>query len=535
MHQISSYKEFRPCRPCSPVACHLELTSQQVVRVIHVAAKNQDSSSVPSGAKPRRSWKRAVGFRLAAILVGLMPLLAFEGICRLAGWGLPAACDDPFVGFSATRPLFALNDDGSRYEIAKGRLTHFQPDSFAAQKPPGEFRIFCLGGSTVQGRPYSIETSFTTWLQLSLQVADPSRSWRVVNCGGVSYATYRLTPVLEEVLNYQPDLIIFYEGHNEFLEDRTYAEIKHAPRWFIWLHERAAAWHTYNLLRAAIVGREDRKLMNPPPTTLPSEVDARLDWRGGMTAYHRDPAWQHDCIEHFEFNLRRAVTIARSKQVPMMLVNPASNLDWTPFKAESRSDLTEQQTAEVESLWEQARALYGARQAEALPLLRQAAAIDNLHAGLQFDLGKCLQNLGQLDAARETLVRAKDLDVCPLRILEPMNQIVLQVARETGNMLVDADALFSSHSPGGINGPQWFIDHVHPTIEGHQMLADAVADELVRQGFVGPSDGWATDRRQQYDRHLKSLPEKYFRDGAWRLQGEQRWAHGQTKRERAQP
>ena len=129
----------------------------------------------------------------------------------------PPASEDPFVGFSATRPLFALSEDDSRYEIAKGKLTHFQPDSFAAHKPAGEFRIFCLGGSTVQGRPYSIETSFTSWLELSLQAADPSRTWRVVNCGGVSYATYRLVPMLEEVLNYEPDLVIFCEGHNEFL------------------------------------------------------------------------------------------------------------------------------------------------------------------------------------------------------------------------------------------------------------------------------------------------------------------------------
>ena len=132
----------------------------------------------------------------------------------------------------------------------------------------------------------------------------------------------------------------------------------------------------------------------------------------------------------------------------------------------------------------------------------------------------------------EALLRAKDLDVCPLRILEPMNQIVLQVARETGTMLVDADDLISSRSTGGINGLQWFVDHVHPTIEGHQLLADALADELVRKGFVKPVEHWAADRRTAYETHIKNLPPKYLRDGTWRLQGEQRWAHGQTRRER---
>ncbi len=64
-----------------------------------------------------------------------------------------------------------------------------------------------LGGSTVQGHPFSVETSFTTWLELSLKAADPSRHWRVVNCAGVSYATYREAIVVKELLGYKPDLL----------------------------------------------------------------------------------------------------------------------------------------------------------------------------------------------------------------------------------------------------------------------------------------------------------------------------------------
>ena len=108
--------------------------------------------------------------------------------------------------------------------------------------------------------------------------------------------------------------------------------------------------------------------MTAPPTTLPPEVDARLDWRGGMASYHRDPAWQQDCIQHFEFNLRRTVAIAKAKRVPLVLVNPASNLDWAPFKAEYRADLSQDQHAEVERLWMHAREAYRTSQADALPL-----------------------------------------------------------------------------------------------------------------------------------------------------------------------
>ena len=158
-----------------------------------------------------------------------MPLLLAEVLCILCDWGRPEELGDPFVGFRGSRPLFVRRDDQDRYVLDPDRETFFRPESFAAHKGAREFRIFCLGGSTVQGRPYAIETSFTTWLELSLQAAAPDRQWEVVNCGGVSYASYRLAPILSEILNYQPDLIIVYTGHNEFLEERTYGAIKARP------------------------------------------------------------------------------------------------------------------------------------------------------------------------------------------------------------------------------------------------------------------------------------------------------------------
>jgi hypothetical protein len=55
-------------------------------------------------------------------------------------------------------------------------------------------------------------------LELELQATQPDRTWEVINCGGVSYGSWRLVAVLKEVLQYAPDLIILATGENEFLE-----------------------------------------------------------------------------------------------------------------------------------------------------------------------------------------------------------------------------------------------------------------------------------------------------------------------------
>ncbi len=62
-----------------------------------------------------------------------------------------------------------------------------------------------------------------------LPAADRNKNWEVINAGGISYASYRVAHLMEELVNYQPDLFIIYTGHNEFLEERTYSQIRDIP------------------------------------------------------------------------------------------------------------------------------------------------------------------------------------------------------------------------------------------------------------------------------------------------------------------
>ncbi|MFH1742030.1 MAG: hypothetical protein ABIH23_23760, partial [bacterium] len=124
-----------------------------------------------------RSRLRIVAFSLAAAVVVFLPLVLIELVLRLCVASPPGDFDDPYVSFAGVRPLFVLDSTGTCFNTAGERLTYFRPQSFAAVKSPETFRVFCLGGSTVQGRPYSVETSFTTWLRLDLQAADPETEW----------------------------------------------------------------------------------------------------------------------------------------------------------------------------------------------------------------------------------------------------------------------------------------------------------------------------------------------------------------------
>ena len=196
--------------------------------------KQQQSDSRPesnaSSAVSRRIplWQALV-LPVSAILLFFLLL---EGGLALFGIQKASQTEDPFVGFAANVPLFVSSTGANgkqRLTTAPNRKDYFNRQTFMLEKAPGAYRIFSLGGSTTYGRPYDDTTSFSGWLRELLPAADSSKTWEVINAGGISYASYRVARLMEELVHYHPDVFIIYTGHNEFLEERTYRKLKDIP------------------------------------------------------------------------------------------------------------------------------------------------------------------------------------------------------------------------------------------------------------------------------------------------------------------
>ncbi|MEW4528930.1 SGNH/GDSL hydrolase family protein [Maioricimonas sp. JC845] len=482
-----------------------------------------------ASVSPAPSRRRLLLFRIAAVLLALAVFPCVEGVLALFDLGRPNVAEDPFVGFTGSHPLFVLSEDGERYEVPPARQNFFAYESFPAQKSPGTFRIVCLGGSTVQGRPYSIPTSYGTWLKLALQEADPSRNWEVVNCGGISYASYRLVPILEECLRYEPDLLILCTGHNEFLEDRSYPGIASLPRWLHGPLGAVAQTRTFTLLR----GSAQRISGAAPAATdrplLPDDPDAMLDYNEGLAAYHRDDDWQAGVIEHYGYNVRRLLTIAEEADLPVLLLSPCSNLaDSPPFKSEHRAGLSDAELAEWDRLVEEARSLYRSNLHRAAALLEDALAIDDRYAAIHFELGKCYEYLSRSESARTCYVRARDEDICPLRILSPMEEELRAIAEERDVPFLDLHELLEARSRRGILGDDWLVDHVHPSFEGHQVIARRLLEMMAAEGMVEPRADWEERATAAFEKHFESLEDHYFLRGGRTLRALQAWTRGEA-------
>ena len=472
---------------------------------------------------PRKlSEKRRWTFRVMALIVGLLPLVLLESVLVLGGWGTPDPTEDPFAGFGEVEPLFELNEDGHAYEIlSQSRKEWFYPQTFPSTKTANTYRIFVLGGSTVSGRPYTVETAFSAWLQLFLQYADPSKTWEVINCGGVSYASYRLVPILEEVIeSYSPDLVILYTGQNEFLEDRTYAHVKNLPAAVTKPYALASQLRLFNVIRSAywkVTGKVSAESIMETRAILPAEVDALLEHEGGMEHYYRDADWHAGVLDHYRFNLDRMCATAKKAGVPMILMNPAENLrDQPPFKSEHRAGLSETEQQQFEGFLTD-------------DLAEDALKIDPLYADAHFQHAKKLEREGDLEGARAAYIRAKDEDVCPLRMLESMHALVNEVAARHQVDLLDVQKETQAVSSGGIPGNSEFLDHVHPTIGGHQFFAKLLFEKMDAMGEVTiPSENWMAEVGPTLQSHAQSLGAEYFRQGDIRLENLRQWARGRS-------
>lgn len=450
---------------------------------------------------------------LYAVCTVVLFLVAAETILALAGFQNTYARRDPFVGFSKTSRLFLVDSVGGVqvYRTSQAKLPFFNSQVFPKEKPHNTKRIFCLGGSTTFGRPFDDRTSYVNWMRRSLPELDGSVSWEVINAGGISYASYRLLNLMEELILYEPDFFIIYTGHNEFLEKRTYNQSQ--------LDSDAAIHYLDPLFRMRLVGLCDLVVSYLQGESaefvadsshqsldhgLKTEVDTMLDHSVGPDAYTRDPIYEQNVLEHFGSNLRGMVSLAKSRGAKIIFITPASNLkDFSPFKSESLVELSPPDEDQWLRHCLAAKDFYQVGEINrAEEELAAAEIIDSTRADFQFLKGKVLFDQGEYSAAHQCFERAIENDICPLRAKRAICELVSTVAIEHAIPLVDFRSILEfdcNHFWGhACCGREYFLDHVHPSVSSHRLLASSCLDAM-------KASGWLRFQQSEKERVLDSV------------------------------
>ncbi len=122
-----------------------------------------------------------------------------------------------FAEYPADNRYLILNPDASRrYFSNQENATTGNIEPFKKKKDPGTLRIFVLGESTTIGYPYFHNGSFHRWLQYRLMRTFPDRNFEIINLSLTAVNSYTVLGFAKEVVNYEPDAVLIYSGHNEY-------------------------------------------------------------------------------------------------------------------------------------------------------------------------------------------------------------------------------------------------------------------------------------------------------------------------------
>lgn len=336
------------------------------------------------------------------------------------------------------------------------------PEIFLQDKPENLKRIFVLGESAARGEQLA-DFSFARMLETFMNQGHKERVVEVINTGIPAINSWVFNEFAHEIVNYSPDLIVIYGGHNEFIGPYGPSTV------FSFARSRAAAL-------AGIQASKLRLIQALASDKIPDEL--KTGWQGlEMFKNNRidpdNPAID-SCLQNWLLNLESIFKTANHKNIPVIFCTAASNeKDFPPFmsiEVKSRKD-----TADLKKFKE---LIEEQKYTESLPLAEQLHSTYGKHALINFLYGTALLNLGQHDKATQFLKNARNLDSFRVRTTDEFNDKAVELAKTHGIIVADAKAEMAAVSSDGLIGRDMIYDHVHLTEAGHHSVTSSILAKI---------------------------------------------------------
>ena len=289
-------------------------------------------------------------------------------------------------------------------------------ETFYKKKPEGTIRFFVLGASSAIGFPYMHNGAFPRMLKYKLQFLFPQNNIEIINISLTAINTYTLYDFSKQLVNYQPDGILIYAGHNEYYGALGVASSSRIGR-------------DHRLIQFMIAAKEFKLVQGltrliekvRPGNSSLSDQDLTLMER--MAAHQMIP-YNSDAyiagIEQFERNLGQMLRLFQKHHIPVFIGTLAGNLkDQTPLNKENSP-------------------FYNA----------QDEYLKGEEAYIQ----------EQYDESLLHYTQAKEYDQLRFRAPEAFNRIIQRYGEEYDNVhVVDVYKKFADYSPHGLIGKELIL------------------------------------------------------------------------------
>lgn len=370
-----------------------------------------------------------------------------------------------FFRYGDTTELFISTPDesspyyGINLNICKRYFTwsFFNPsprkDLFLKEKPKNGYRIFVLGESTTAGFPYGNNLTFTRILNRRLSDTFPDQRIEVINTAFTAINSYTLLDFMDEILKQHPDALLIYTGHNEYYGALGVGSMESSGKIYgvVRAYLKLLRFKSFVMLRDVIVqvfksikGTSDEEIIKDPMKTEMSRIvkEKTIPFRNNLYELGKN---------QFHQNLKCILQKSKDAGLPVILSELVCNVrDQPPFVSMESDSFASAQK--------------------------------------MFETAQRLESEKKYDEAKKAYYEAKDLDALRFRAPEEFNEIIHTLAKEFAVPVVPMKSYFESASPHGLIGNNLMNDHLHPTIDGYFLMADAFYTTMQHENFI--SNGW---------------------------------------------
>ena len=467
-----------------------------------------NSHSAHSSTKANNLY---VFYAIACVIPFVFFLLLEVGL-RLISYGedVPLFIDNP----ASEHYILPRPDVMNRYFPAhapKPTVT-LETNFLLKQKPANGLRIFVQGGSTAAGFPYGYGASLGATLDQRLKQSLPTKHVEVVNTALSAVNSYTLLDFADEIIEQEPDAVLIYAGHNEYLgilgvgSNFALANSHRTTKWFLALKNLRVFQLVQNLFFSGQSFAQDAHTDSgegaAPVTsgrTFMSQVAKQKE------IIHNGEVFDAG-LHQFSSNMQSLLEKYTDADIPVFIGTVASNKrDQAPFSSLSKED-------EYQKLLSTLRALdHPSISANTLEQWQKASELvqNSKSADLHYEFAQELESLQLFALAKVHYSLAVDHDLLRFRAPSSMNEIIKRLAASSPKVyLVDTLAAFEQRSQNLTIGNSLMLEHLHPNLQGYFVLSESFYQALEQSQLFSP---WQhVPIEQAWQQRLVLPAEEYF-------------------------
>ncbi len=380
----------------------------------------------------------------------------------------------------------------------------FADTEFSQQKPANTYRIFLVGASTTRGFPYSHrETSYSGFVDKILHDLHPTRKIEVINAGYDALSSFGVLDVVRQVIDESPDLIIVYSGHNEFIGHfgvNSSVNVGH-NRPLIRLILRLHASRLYLLNELMVLKLQSISKPLPSQNSGINLFKLMLN----KDRVHWDDELHAVAENNYVMNLQEIADLGKRKGVSLLFSTLVSNLkDFSPLQSEFSPSTSNKNREVIFSRLQFAQeAIEHKNFKKAIEFLSASRNLDPHYAQTHFVLAQAYEAASEFAQAREEYQLAREYDKIHLRSCLKLNRTIRRLGRANQIPVIEMEKAFEKSSANGLIGNDLFLEHVHPNINGHLVMADAIVRAMAANNLIASRESWDWKRFRQAQDYVR--------------------------------